>query len=314
MRYKIILTFLMLLTINSIFCQNNELIIQNFKRAITNIDSQEIEDVYIANSISKITENGLNRYYLDKKKENNIYTILFTTDDYLYVSDIKIEGNKVLFFTQENPIIRIENTFFGSGLAEEIESLKEKKVISTKTLNSEASFDINSETISYIFNQEKIEYDISEISDLAKRKNRLLYSNIKNSLNPIVGEEIKELYLSESCTVFKPEGQKTFSFLENVNNKIYQVIAETDSFYYILKVKQFTDCNYKIYTSLEPIKRISRNTFYDNQTENIFLDENDRLISADVLFTDADYNLEDNSFELIEGNYKVIFKLLSDEK
>ena len=144
MRYKIILTFLMLLTINSIFCQNNELIIQNFKRAITNIDSQEIEDVYIANSISKITENGLNRYYLDKKKENNIYTILFTTDDYLYVSDIKIEGNKVLFFTQENPIIRIENTFFGSGLAEEIESLKEKKVISTKTLNSEASFDINS--------------------------------------------------------------------------------------------------------------------------------------------------------------------------
>lgn len=314
MRYKIILIILMMLSINSIFSQNNELIIQTFRRTIPNIDSEEIEDVFIASSITKITENGLNRFYLDKKKKNNIYTVLFKTDDYLYVSDIKFEDNKVLFFTQENPIIRIENTFFGSGLAEEIESLKENKVISTKTLNSEASFDIKSETISYSFNQEKIEYDISEINDLANRKNRLLFTNIKNSLNPIVGEEIEELYLSESCKVFKPEGQKTYSFLENINNGIYQVIAETDNFYYILKVKRLTDCSYIIYTSLEPIKRISRNTFYDNQTENIFLDENDRLISADVLFTDADYTLEDNSFEITEGPYKVIFNILRYER
>ena len=306
--------FLVSLIAYTNYSQNNEFIIKKIKSSIKNIGSEEVNDIYIANSITKVTNNGKEKYYFEKKKTNDLYTILFTTDDYLYISEIKIKNNNVQFYIQDKPILRIEYNLFGSGMAEEVEVSKEQGIIKTFSLSEEAKFNIDSETISYFLNdQKKIIYNISNKDLIVEKENLLLIKNINNSLSPFITEEIENIYISENCTVFKSEGQNKFSFKENMKNGIYQVIFETDEFYYILKIKEISKSIFKVFTEIEPIKRISKNMFFDSTTENVFLDEYGRLVSSEILFTNADYNLDDDIFELSEGTYRVTFKLMHNE-
>lgn len=297
---------------NHSFAQNTESIIKQFNKSINKIDSENINTVYIANSVSVNTENGQEDYYYDKDIVNKIYHILFETDNYLYISEVIMKNDIAEFYTQNSPLIRIEDSYFG-GIAEEIYISKNNKVLKTIILSEDAEFDIDSETITYSpSSQKKIVYNIN-LNELSLKNNSLKLS-IKNNFNPFLREEIENVYLSESCVLFKPDGQTNFSFKENMIDGIYQVILKTENYFYILKVKEVTNSAYRIFTEYEPIKRISRNIFFDDTTENISIDEYGRLLKSEILYTNADSDLNEDFFILTEGDYKVEFKLINDNE
>ena len=126
----------------------------------------------------------------------------------------------------------------------------------------------------------------------------------------MLSEDIEEVYLSPSCKLINSNGEKFFPFDDLMNDNIYQVIFQTENYFYILKVQEITNSVFKYYTDLEPIKRVSRNLIYDDITESIFLDEYNRVSNIRTDNEDADNELTENLFILEEADNKVVFKIV----
>lgn len=277
---------------------------------IPNIDGEKVESIYIVNSISIKDDNGQKKEYLDQDMLSGIYSVIFETDQYVYFTQVLVNNNQVKFYYGGESFKRIKKSFMGDNF-EEVSINDKNEVTETNVIYDDADIDITGSQIIIDSNDILYTYNLinNKINNITENTDDLVLNRIRASYVTILKEDIEEVYLSTSCKLINSNGEKKFPFDDLMNNNIYQVIFQTENYFYILKVQEITNSVFKYYTDLEPIKRISRNLIYDDITESIFLDEYNRVTNIRTDNEDADNELTENSFTLEEANNKVVFKI-----